>query len=137
MNTKEALQLLISYLGSLTMHPQFLKELQNLLKKELKGKENRFFKLLVTQLKNIQDFGVMVHTVDSNEKIHGLDGHFYSIHFTQSQFNIRFLIHISDDNVVSFLSAFYERGGKKATDYSQYTSVLLSRLKDMEGNYNE
>ncbi|MDO4602369.1 MAG: hypothetical protein Q4B37_08880 [Eubacteriales bacterium] len=137
MNTKEALQLLIFYLGSFSLHPQFLKELQNLLKKELKGKESRFFKLLVTQLKNIQDFGVMVHTVDSNEKIQGLDGHFYSIHFSQSQFNIRFLIHISDDNVASFLSAFYERGGKKATDYSQYTSVLLSRLKDMEGNYNE
>ena len=137
MNTKEALQLLKSYLENFAMHPLFLKELASLLKNELKGKESRFFKLLVTQLKNIQDFGIMVHTVDSNEKIQGLDGHYYSIHFTQSQFNIRFLIHISNDNAVYFLSAFYERGGKKATDYSQYSSVLPSRLKDMEENHNE
>lgn len=132
MNTKEALQLLKNYLEDFKIHPRFFRELSSLLKKELKGKEAKFFKSLVTQLKNIQDFGVLVHTIDGNEKILGMDGHFYSIHFSQSQFNIRFLVHISDDNIASLLVAFYERGGKKATDYSQYTQILLSRLNEIK-----
>lgn len=137
MNTQEALQILLSYLENFEVHPLFLKELSSILKSELKGKEKKFFKLLITQLKNIQDFGVMVHTVDSNEKIHGLDGHFYSIHFTQSQFNVRFIIYIPDNKPAYFLTAFYERAGKRATDYSKNTKVLLSRLKEMKENEYE
>lgn len=132
MNTKEALALLIGELNEFRLHKRFIKELSALLKKELKGKEERFFKILITQLKNIKDFGVMVHTVDDNEIIHGGDGHFYSIHFQQSQFNVRFLIYIFDDGTAYFLSAFYERSGKKATDYTRHIPSLEQRLKDLK-----
>lgn len=132
MNTKEALTLLIGELSGFRMHERFIKELSALLKKELKGKEKRFFNILTTQLKNISNFGVMVHTVDDNEIIHGGDGHFYSIHFKQSQFNVRFLVYIFDDGTAYFLSAFYERSGKRATDYTNHIPALEQRLKDLK-----
>lgn len=138
MNTKDALALCMGLLGEFRVHDEFLEELYSLLKNELKGKEKPFFKLLMTQLKNITEFGVMVHTVDRNEKIRGKNGHYYSIHFKQSQFNVRFLVYIFDDGKAYFLSAFYERGGKKATDYTSHTSILERRLKDLkEEDQNE
>lgn len=132
MNTKEALSILIRELGEFPVHPRFMDELISLLKKELKGKEARFFKLLITQLKNVKDFGIMVHTVDNNEKIHGGDGHFYSIHLQQSQFNVRLLVYICDDGTAYFLSAFYERSGKRASDYTKNITVLSTRLEEMK-----
>ena len=87
---------------------------------------------MATQLENIRNFGVMVHTVDNNEKIHALDGHFYSIHLQQSQFNVRFLIYIFDNGTAYFLNAFYERSGKKSSDYTHNTKVLNQRLKELK-----
>ncbi len=133
MNTNEAIQQLLNYLQDFKVHPRFIKELSSLLKKELKGKEKKFFNILITQLKNIQEFKTMIHTVDSNEKLLGYDGNFYSIHLQQSQFNVRFLVHITDGDI-ELLVAFYERGGKKATNYSQYEGILEDRLNDLKGN---
>lgn len=134
MNTQKAFLILKEYLDeyAFSFHPRFFKELSDLLSKDLKGKEERFFKLLVTQLKNMQTFGVTVHTVDSNEILHELDGHFYSIHLKQSQFNIRLLVHISDAGKCALLCAFNERSGKKSTDYTHYIPVLQNRFNDME-----
>lgn len=134
MNKKAALLLLKEYLDEYTfdLHPRFFKELSDLLAKDLKGKEERFFKLLVTQLKNMQTFGVMVHNVDSNEILQVHDKHFYSIHLQQSQFNVRLLVHISDAGKCTLLCAFNERSGKKSTDYTNYIPVLQKRLDDME-----
>ena len=133
MNTNEAIQQLLNYLQDFKVHPSFIKELSSLLKKELKGKEKKFFNILITQLKNIQEFKTMIYTVDSNEKLLGYDGNFYSIHLQQSQFNVRFLVHITDGSI-ELLVAFYERGGKKATNYSQYEGILEDRLNDLKGN---
>lgn len=133
MNTNDALKLLSNLLGDFKIHPLFLEEFSKLLKKDLKGKEKQFFKLLTTQLNNIRTFGVMVYTVDHNEKLKGVDGHFYSVHLQSSAFNVRILAHISDTGDCSLLSVFYERNGKKATDYTQYTDLLLNRFEEMEG----
>ena len=57
MNTKDMLKKLAALLTSFSLHPQFTKELATLLKKDLKGKESVFFKMLSTQLGNIKNFG--------------------------------------------------------------------------------
>ncbi len=132
MNTNEALSLLKTLLGDFDIHPRFLSELRDLLKKDLKGKEEQFFKLLITQLNNIRTFGIMVHTIDENEQLKGFDGHYYSIHLQQKQFNVRMLVHISTENKCSILCIFYERSGKKATGYAKYSKTLLERLAEME-----
>lgn len=134
MKTKEILELMAKLFADLKMHPLFLKEIRQLLSKELRGKESNFFKILSTQLHNIEVFGTMIHTVDSNEKLKNWDKTFYSIHLQQQQFNIRLLIYITDDHMPLFLCAFYERSGKKKTDYTTYKSVLESRLNQMIGD---
>lgn len=138
MNIKEALEILARLFSGFKLHEQFIKELGGLLKKELKGKEAVFFKCLTTQLNNIKTFGTMVYRVDDNEILKGSDGHYYSIHIAQKQFNVRLLVYIQDDGAPYFLCAFYERSGKSRTDYSLYTEVMQQRLEQLlEGNFHE
>lgn len=134
MNTKEMLKTLSQFFSDFLCHPRFLEELRNILKSDLSGKEKRLFKQLATQLMNIKTMGQMVYTADHNEIIKGADGHYYSIHLESSQYNVRLLVHISEDNIPYFLSAFYERAGKSRTDYSQFTPILEERLKQMLGD---
>lgn len=46
MNTRDAIHQLLIYLEDFQVHPRFIKELSALLKKELKGKEQKFFTCL-------------------------------------------------------------------------------------------
>lgn len=131
MNLKKALEMFLDTMSSFSFHPKFMEELYNLLKTDLKGKEVPFFKCLTTQLNYIKNLGVMVHNADGHEIIHGFDGHFYSIHLQQSQFNVRFLVHIDDMGTPIFLCAFYERSGHNKTSYADYTDVLLERFEYM------
>lgn len=130
MNTNDMLEELAKYLTSFSIHPKFYTELVALLKKDLKGKEAQFFKIMITQLNNIQNFGSQIYKIDSNEKLQGADGHFYSIHLQKSQFNVRFIIYIDDKDAPYFLCAFNERAGKTRTNYSTYTAVMQDRLQD-------
>ncbi len=131
MNTKETLKILSELFSNFTFHRLFIKELADLLKKDLRGKENRFFKILITQLENIRKFGRTVDMVDNNERLQGADGHYYSIHFQQSQFNVRIIAYIFDDGTPYFLCAFNERSGKRTTDYTAYTKVMEQRFEEL------
>ena len=95
MKTKDILELMSKLFADLKLHSLFIEEIRSLLKKELRGKESEFFRVLGTQLSNIQQFGSLVYTVDSNEKLKGLDRTYYSIHLQRSQFNVRMLIYIT------------------------------------------
>lgn len=136
MNTKEALKQLNEAFNNCKVHKSFIKEISSLLKKELSGKEKTFFKILFTQLAHINTFGRMIYTVDGHERLKGTDGLYYSIHLQQSQFNVRLLIRITESNTVYFLCAFYERSGKKNTDYSTYTNILDQRFAELLGGDN-
>ena len=132
MNNKDAFKLLKNMLGDVYIHTDCLKEIADLLKKDLKGKEQQFLNVLSAQLNNVKQFGVKVSDIDGNEILRGLDGHYYSIHLKKTQFNIRLLVYIFDDGSYYLLSAFYERSGKNATSYSKYIKLLPGRLEDME-----
>lgn len=134
MNTKDMLETLYRLFEDYTFHDLFLKELSCLLKKDLRGKENRFFNLMSTQFANIKSFGCNIYKVDGHEKLLGADGHYYSIHLQQSQFNIRFIVYIFDNGIPYFLCAFNEKSGKSYTNYSSYTSVMEQRLNDLLGD---
>ena len=134
MNTKEALKQLAQKLCGydFIFHPKFLEELRSLLSKELKGKEDKFFKCLTNQLKYIHDFGILVYQTDGHEQIKGFDGHYFSIHIEGKEFNIRFLVHISNTGTSHFLCAFYEKAGHRKDDYTSYTDVLKQRFRELE-----
>ncbi len=134
MKKKDALKMLATMLAGLNLHPLFLKELKALLEKELRGKESEFFSILSAQLLHIKQFGPLIYTIDSNEKLKGLDKQYYSIHLQRSQFNVRMLIYIKSDGSPFFLCAFYERAGKKQTSYQKYLDALECRLNEMLGD---
>ena len=134
MNTKEALKQLATLLYGydFIFHPKFIDELRSLLCKELKGKEAKFFKCLTNQLKYVHDFGILVHQTDGHEQIKGFDGQYYSIHIEGKEFNIRFLVHISNTGTSHFLCAFYERAGNRRNDYTSYTEVIQQRFLEIK-----
>lgn len=131
MNTEDILKELSFYFMNFICHQLFIKEFGTILRKNVSGKEQRLFRQLVTQLENIKSFGRLVYRTDNNEQLKGKNGHYYSIHLESSQYNIRLLIYISNNNTPYFLSAFYERAGKRHTDYSGYISVLDERLRQL------
>lgn len=131
MKFKDAIKTLQSQFMSYSFHTSFIKELGELLRKDLRGKEDAFFNCLTTQLNYIKNLGVLVYMADDHEIIHGFDGHFYSIHLKQKQFNVRFLVHIDALGTPIFLCAFYERSGHRKGNYDEYTSVLQERFDSM------
>lgn len=134
MNTKEILRILSEQFSGYVLHPSFLEEFYKMLKSELSGKERQLFKQLAAQLENIRKMGRMVYMVDQNERLKGKGNHYYSIHLSGSQYNVRFLIYIGINEKPYFLSAFYERSGKKRTDYSRHIAVLDNRLDQLLGD---
>jgi hypothetical protein len=48
-------------------------------------------------------------------------------------YNVRLLISFDDDKNPLFLSAFYERSGKKKTGYEAYTPTANARRNEMLG----
>lgn len=134
MNTKDILDVLTTSFMDFYLHPRFLMEIKQLLKKELSGQEACFFRILQTQLANINMFGSAIDRIDKNEKLTGNRRTYYSIHLQSKQFNIRFLLYFKNDTTPLFLCAFYERQGKRKTSYSHYLPVLDDRLNDMLGD---
>ena len=56
--------------------------------------------------------------------------------FVQSQFNVRLIVYINDENIPYFLCAFNERSGKNRTNYSTYTTVMKERINYFLGDDN-
>lgn len=143
MNQKEALESLSEYLNSsqndFVIHPEFIKEIKDLLKKEIKGSEAKFFQQMTTQLDNINLSGKNVHKIDGNEILSGVGNDsqgnpwsLYSIHLSSDRYNVRFIIKFNDQSVPFLLYAFYERAGKRKTDYS--TPIKISKQRFIELN---
>ena len=133
MTTDEMLTYLSSFFLEFNVHPSFLEELANILLKNISDRK-RFFRQLVTLLFNIKNFGFMINTVDHHEKIKYTDLSIYSLHLSSSQYNVRFLAYINNEGKCYFLSAFYERNGKRKTDYSSQIAALKSRLEKLLGD---
>ena len=143
MNTNEALKLLLDYLSPLQnygfkIHPDFIKDIKGILKKELKGSEGKFFQQMVTQLDNIKCSGKNVHKIDGNEILSGVgndaEGHpwdLYSIHLSSDKYNIRFILKFDEQSVPYLLYAFYERTGKRKTDYTVPKKISNERFLEL------
>lgn len=138
MNFQKALEELLKYLGkypTFEFHELFLKDISNLLKKELKGQEKDFFKQILTQFDNIKQFRKEIITVGDNELLShvGDELTLYSIHIKKgSKFNVRLLMFFNGDNP-TFLCAFYEKGGKRQTGYDKFIKIAKKRYSGLKG----
>lgn len=111
-------------------HEAFLRELSDLLK-DVKGHEGELFKILNKQLAFLVSLKTRVNDADSNEFLkYKSEQLYYSLHLKSKNFNIRFIITFYDNTTPVFLVAFYEREGKRATDYSQYEVPAKERYGD-------
>ena len=136
MNKKQVLAELIKNLEKYlekgyVFHPKFMQEFQALLKNAT-GNEKEIFALLVKQLDFLKELGTNVYKADSNEIIKYQDRDYYSLHLSGKNFNLRLLMAFDEKDTPKFLVAFYERAGKKKTDYTQYKKVLDSRFEEIQ-----
>jgi hypothetical protein len=131
MNDYEAFLELSEILGLFLVHPKCLDEFAELIKKDLKGKEAAFFRLLRVQLGYIVEFRHDINRVDSHERLKHSGTSLYSIHLRQSQFNIRLIIAFAPDNTPALLTTFFERSGKRKTDYSERIQLADARFKEI------
>ena len=125
MNKKQVLAELVKNLEECSergyvFHPKFMYEFQVLLKNAT-GNEKEILK----------ELGTNVCKADSNEIIKNQDRDYYSLHLSGKNFNFRLLMAFDEKDTPKFLVAFYERAGKKKTDYTQYKKVLDSRFEEV------
>lgn len=114
-------------------HPLFMKEFKKLLS-DARGNEKEIFSLLIKQLNFVKLLTNQVFTADGNEIIKYLNREYYSLHLSGKSFNLRLLMTFNESNVPFFLAAFYERSGKRNSDYTQWKKVLAGRYAEMQRN---
>lgn len=142
MNKEKALELLkdclVEYGNDFIFHCNFFVELKEIILKNAKGSEKEVFNLLIKQFSFVKTMGDRVDTADSNEKLKGIkaDEDYYSLHLQNKTVNIR-LIMTFDGNIPVFLVAFFEREGKRVTDYSRWERVMKERYNQIRSEESD
>lgn len=127
MNRESVLNYLIAYLSEISYHYRLVDELLSLISKS--GNEMQFFKLLVLRLRQLSMKGIEATLLTEFEPLQ--DG-LYSMHMSGKGFNIRIIYSFLPNKQPVLLLAFYERGGKRHTDYTPHMEPALSRLREMK-----
>ena len=125
MNKDDALALLLELLDCIHCHPSLVNELCALLAQS--GNERKFSRLITTRLIQLKEMGVEAVRLEEFEKI-GDD--LYSMHCSGRDFNIRILYSFLPSRQPVLLLAFYERSGKRKTDYTTWLEPAKRRLAE-------
>ena len=133
MNREQIKQLLLELFGKFSAQIQFVPALFGELFSLLKGSgyESKFLKLFAVRLQSLVEYGYQVCQQKEFENIG--DG-IFSMHLAGEGFNIRILFGFLPDKTPTLLLAFYERSGKRKTNYSSYLPVAAQRLKEVLSN---
>lgn len=127
MNKESVLLCLRNYFECIEVHDEVTPELLTLIAGS--GIEQRFFQIIVMQLKLLLDLGVAaVHC----KNFESLGGGLFSMKQKISSANIRILYSFLPNQRPVLLCAFYERAGKSKTDYARYIAVASERLKQFK-----
>lgn len=130
MNKDDTLSYLVRYLCGFLYHEGLIEELLKII--AVSGAELQFFKLLLVRLRQLSSLGIHAVKLREFEKIgSGL----YSMHFAGTNFNIRILYAFMPDDRPVLLIPFYERAGKRKTDYTPYIEPALSRFAELKEEY--
>ena len=127
MNYEECLVELSKLLHSFQCHPRFLNELLALIAKT--GAEKSILSILLTRLRNLHSLGIGVTRVKEFEP---LGNGVFSMHLSGKGYNIRILFMFFSDKTPALLHAFYERAGKKATDYTDKIRLARARFAEFK-----
>lgn len=133
MNKDYLLLYLRSILGGMAdFSPLLLSELIDLIARS--GYEEKFFTQLTARLNQIRALGALVFQAKEFERI---DEQICSMHCTGAGYNIRILFVLIEDCFPILLVAFYERGGKRKTDYTQHIPAAHKRLEEYYGSHSQ
>ncbi|WP_370812706.1 hypothetical protein [Butyricicoccus pullicaecorum] len=122
MNKNDFIHLLAESLDNIQVDRALLSELLKLLKQS--GQEKQFLTILSKRLKFLQSQGTQA---TQHEEFERLEDNIYSMHIACKQLNIRILYSFLNDGTV-LLHAFYERAGKRHTDYTGTIALARARL---------
>ena len=132
MNQKTLLDELVKILKLIIAHPRAIVELISLVAES--GCEAQILKVLLVRIQTLIQLGVLATKAKEFEPIG--DG-LYSMHVTGRGFNLRILYSFLPDRSPALLLSFYEREGKRRTDYTTQKEPAKSRLKELlEENKN-
>lgn len=128
MNKDDVLELLLALLGNVIYSTRLVPEIVDIIAKN--GQELNFSKTLAIRLRMLSMLGVQATQAKTFEPIK--DG-IYSMHLDNKIYNIRILYAFLPSQQPALLLAFYERGGKRKTDYSPYIEPAKARLEELIG----
>lgn len=126
MNRETILLYLENFFASLLYHPDIKLELVSLL--TASGFEKRFLTLLIKRIQQLATYGINATNLEEFEL---LNNGLYSMHLAGKGFNIRILYSFLSNRKPVLLLAFYERWGKRKTDYTPYFGPVKLRLEHM------
>lgn len=130
MNRKSIVEMLMEALGHVDVHGRMIQELIELIVGS--GYEKKFFTVFSAHLKSLSRYGV---DVVRQKEFENIGGGLFSMHIAGNGFNIRILYSILPNGDPSLLLSFYERAGKRKTDYTPYILPAKERCKERLGAY--
>lgn len=125
--SQEIFEELRAELEQFILYDGLLKELSKILNGS--GVKERFFKMLITRLRFLRQYGKTAQ--EHHKEYERIDAELYSMHLSSRDFNIRILYSFTSDGCI-LLHGFYERGGKKNTDYTKSLPIAKSRLHEIK-----
>ena len=114
--------------ANIDTHPLLASDITHIIKES--GLEKQFLSKLRTQLLILNEYKDSAHIrfPDSFEKLRHTKN-LYSMKLKNRQYNIRILYTFQKDGTI-LLYAFYERSGKRSSDYSKPIKIAKERLRD-------
>lgn len=134
MNRDSVLEFLLKVLGPIAIAPQLIKEILDLISGT--GIEAKFFAVLIARLDTLKSNGASAVKYKEFEPVKNGSG-LFSMHVTGKGFNIRVLYSFLPSRQPALLLAFYEREGKKKTDYSGYIAPANSRMELLRKEFEQ
>lgn len=125
MNRKDILARLREAFADIDIHPRMIEELMELIAES--GVELQFLNLLLTRLKQLKANGAQAVKM---EEFESLGDRLFSMHLAKANFNIRILYTFLPNRKPCLLLCFYERSGKRATDYTNKIPTALNRYSE-------
>ena len=133
MNRQAIFRQLLDALAAIDIHPKLIEEIIKIIVGS--GCEQKFLTLLLARLNYLSLCGL---DAVKHEEFELLGSGVFSMHLSGRGFNIRILYSFLPDGSPSLLTCFYERAGKKQTDYTGQIELAKSRYKErLEAHENE
>ena len=126
MNRDSILAYLEEYLGTFRCHANLFGDIVDIIASS--GYERSFFALLIVQLRVLAAQGRNAILFPGFERLKHSNSELYSMHLDGRDFNLRILYSFLPDHTPVLLTAFFERDGKRTSDYTPYIPAAKERL---------